>query len=210
MTPAPEFKAALLGEITHLRFFALSLTGAPDRADDLVQETLIKAWAAAERFQPGTSIRAWLFTIMRNAFNSDYRKSRREVQDTDGDEASRLLVNPEQSGHLDLEDLKIALRALTREQREAILLVGASGVSYEEAAAICGCAVGTIKSRVNRARQKLMELMGIDSADEFGNEFLCGAAARCARRLNVSARRRDPVRRAGSGLKSTSPWPPHS
>ncbi len=175
MTPAPEFKAALLGEITHLRFFALSLTGAPDRADDLVQETLIKAWAAAERFQPGTSIRAWLFTIMRNAFNSDYRKSRREVQDTDGDEASRLLVNPEQSGHLDLEDLKIALRALTPEQREAILLVGASGVSYEEAAAICGCAVGTIKSRVNRARQKLMELMGIDSADEFGNEFLCGA-----------------------------------
>jgi RNA polymerase sigma-70 factor (ECF subfamily) len=175
MTPTAEFKSALLAEVAQLRFFALSLTNAPDRADDLVQETLIKAWAAADRFQPGTSIRAWLFTIMRNTFYSDYRKARREVQDTDGEEAAKLTSHPEQGGKLDLEDLKAALMHLSDDQREAILLVGASGVSYEEAAAICHCAVGTIKSRVNRARQKLMELMGIDAPEEIGGEFLSAA-----------------------------------
>jgi len=175
MTPSSEFKAALLAEVAQLRFFALSLTNAPDRADDLVQETLIKAWAAAHRFAPGTSIRAWLFTIMRNTFYSDYRKARREVQDTDGEQAAKLMTQPEQGGRLDLEDLKTALAALSEEQRVAILLVGASGVSYEEAAAICDCAVGTIKSRVNRARQKLMELMGIEAPDEIGGDFRLGS-----------------------------------
>lgn len=175
MTPTAEFKSALLGEVQQLRFFALSLTNAPDRADDLVQETLIKAWAAADRFQAGTSIRAWLFTIMRNTFFSDYRKARREVQDTDGEQAAKLTSFPEQGGHMDLEDLKAALMQLPEEQREAILLVGASGVSYEEAAVICNCAIGTIKSRVNRARQKLMSLMGIDDPDEIGGEFLSAA-----------------------------------
>jgi RNA polymerase sigma-70 factor (ECF subfamily) len=172
MTPNSEFKSALLAEVAQLRFFALSFTGLPDRADDLVQETLIKAWAAADRFEPNSSIRAWLFTIMRNIFYSDYRKLRREVQDTDGFQASRLVSHPEQEGHLDLEDLKVALKSLTDDQREALLLVAASGVSYDEAATICGCAVGTIKSRVNRARQKLMELMGIESADEIGSDYL--------------------------------------
>ncbi|MBB4198925.1 RNA polymerase subunit sigma [Rhodoblastus sphagnicola] len=172
MTPTAEFKTALLAQVAQLRFFALSLTNMPDRADDLVQETLIKAWAASNRFQEGTSIRAWLFTIMRNTFYSDYRKARREVQDTDGEEAAKLMSYPEQGGCLDLQDLKIALAQLSEDHREAILLVGASGVSYEEAAAICDCAVGTIKSRVNRARQKLMELMGIDAPEEIGGEFL--------------------------------------
>ncbi|HUO53417.1 MAG TPA: sigma-70 family RNA polymerase sigma factor [Rhodoblastus sp.] len=171
-TPSADFKSALLGEISQLRFFALSLTNAPDRADDLVQETLIKAWAAAERFEPGTSLRAWLFTIMRNSFYSNYRKLRREVQDSDGESAARLMANPEQSGHLDLEDLKAALATLPADQREAILLVGASGVSYEEAAEICGCAIGTIKSRVNRARQKLMARLSVESLEEFGGEYL--------------------------------------
>lgn len=175
MTPSAEFKSSLLAEVPHLRFFALSLTHAQDRADDLVQDTLIKAWAAAERFQAGTSIRAWLFTIMRNTFYSDYRRARREVQDSDGEEAAKLTSHPEQGGRLELEDLKLALLQLNDEQREAILLVGASGVSYEEAAAICDCAIGTIKSRVNRARQKLMELMGIDAPDEIGGEFLAAA-----------------------------------
>ena len=170
--PDPGFKTALLAEIPQLRFFALSLSGHHDRADDLVQETLIKAWAAQQRFTPGSSLRAWLFTIMRNTFYSDYRKSRREVQDRDGDSASRLYANPEQNGHLDLDDLKIALAKLPEDQRVAILLVGASGVSYEEAAQICGCALGTIKSRVNRARQKLMTYLAIDSIAEFGGEFL--------------------------------------
>lgn len=168
MSPNSEFKEALLGEVRQLRFYALSLTNSRDRADDLVQETIVKAWAAADRFQSGTSIRAWLFTIMRNNFVSEYRKRRREVEDVDGKKASRLSVNPEQGGHLDLEDLKNALKLLPPAQREAILLVGASGVSYEEAAIVCGCAIGTIKSRVNRAREKLMELMGVDSAEDFG------------------------------------------
>lgn len=175
MSPSAEFKSALLAEVQQLRFFALSLANAPDRADDLVQETLIKAWAAAERFQPGTSIRAWLFTIMRNTFYSEYRRTRREVQDSDGEAAARLTSHPEQGGRLDLEDLKMALLQLTDDQREAILLVGASGVSYEEAAAICDCAIGTIKSRVNRARRKLMELMGIDAPEDIGGEFLAAS-----------------------------------
>ena len=94
--PTAQFKAALLAEVGQLRFFALSFTGRPDRADDLVQETLIKAWAAADRFGPDTSIRAWLFTIMRNVVYSDYRKSRREVRDADGFQAARLVAHPEQ------------------------------------------------------------------------------------------------------------------
>lgn len=174
MTPSPEFKSALLKEIPQLRFFALSLASTPDRADDLVQETLIKAWTAADRFTPGTSLRAWLFTIMRNAFYSEYRKARREILDS-GESAVRMAANPEQNGHLDLEDLNIALATLPPEQREALLLVGASGVSYEEAAEICGCAIGTIKSRVNRARQKLMARLSVESVAEFGGEYLSAA-----------------------------------
>jgi RNA polymerase sigma-70 factor (ECF subfamily) len=175
MTPTGEFKTALLAEVKQLRFFAMSLTNMSDRADDLVQDTLIKAWAASDKFQMGSSIRAWLFTIMRNTFYSNYRKARREVQDTDGEQASKMISHPEQGGRLDLEDLKIALAQLSEEQREAILLVGASGISYEEAAAICDCAVGTIKSRVSRARQRLMELMGIDAPEDIGSEFLAAA-----------------------------------
>jgi len=170
--PHADFKSTLLAEIPQLRFFALSLSGRHDRADDLTQDTLIKAWAAQHRFTPGSSLRAWLFTIMRNTFYSDYRKARREAPDRDGDAAARLYVNPEQNGHLDLGDLKAALAQLPDEQRVALLLVGASGLSYEEAAQICGCALGTIKSRVNRARRKLMAQLSIDSIGEFGAEFL--------------------------------------
>jgi RNA polymerase sigma-70 factor (ECF subfamily) len=166
MSSCAEFKTALLAEIPHLRFFALSLTRMPDRADDLVQDTLIKAWAAADRFVLGTSMRAWLFTILRNTFYSGYRKRRREVQDTDGVEAGKLVSLPTQGASMDLEDLKFALDKLTPDQREAIMLVGASGFSYEEAAEICGCAIGTVKSRVHRARQNLIAIMGIEPMDE--------------------------------------------
>jgi RNA polymerase sigma-70 factor (ECF subfamily) len=179
MSPKADFKTALVAEIPRLRFFALSLTRAPDRADDLVQETLIKGWAAAERFEPGTSLRAWLFTIMRNTYYSDYRKQHREFQDSRGEKTVELMANPEQGGHLDLEDLKVALETLPPDQREAILLVGASGVSYEEAAEICGCAIGTIKSRVNRARHKLMARLSVESIEEFGGEYL-SATGSCA------------------------------
>ena len=165
---APGLKDALLEQIPSLRAFGISLSGNPDRADDLVQETLMKAWASSDSFTEGTSLRAWLFTIMRNTYFSQHRKRRREVQDVDGEAASRLVSLPTQHGLLDLADFRVALDGLPVDQREALVLVGASGFSYEEAAEICGCAIGTIKSRVNRARQRLMQVMAVDSADEFG------------------------------------------
>jgi RNA polymerase sigma-70 factor (ECF subfamily) len=160
-------KELLLGEIPSLRAFALSLAGASDRADDLVQDTLMKAWSSAASFEEGTNMRAWLFTIMRNTFFSQYRKARREVQDVDGEAAARLVAMPEQLPHLDLEDFRLCLERLPPDQREALVLIGASGFSYEEAAEICGCAVGTIKSRVNRARHRLMELLALSSVEDF-------------------------------------------
>lgn len=172
MTAIAALKNALLAEIPSLRAFAISLSGSGDRADDLVQETLMKAWAAHASFAEGSNLRAWLFTIMRNTYFSQYRKARREVQDTDGEAAARLVSHPEQQGHLDLADFQIALEQLSPDQREALILIGASGFSYEEAAEICGCAVGTVKSRVNRARQRLMQILSVESADEFGPDLL--------------------------------------
>ena len=168
MTAIAALKNALLAEIPSLRAFAISLSGNGDKADDLVQETLMKAWAAHASFAEGSNLRAWLFTIMRNTYFSQYRKARREVQDVDGEAAARLVSHPEQQGHLDLADFRMALEQLSPDQREALILIGASGFSYEEAAEICGCAVGTVKSRVNRARQRLLHLLALDSADEFG------------------------------------------
>ena len=174
MSADGRFKAALLAEIPQLRFFARSLTGDADRADDLVQDTLIKAWAAAERFPAESAagaLRRWLFVIMRNQFYSDHRKRRREAPGFDA-AIARFYVHPEQPGRLDLADLRKALDALPADQREALLLVGASGFSYDEAAKICDCAVGTVKSRINRARKRLAEILGVRAPDEFGDEFL--------------------------------------
>jgi RNA polymerase sigma-70 factor (ECF subfamily) len=163
----PGLKAMLLAELPALRAFAFSLAGAEDRADDLVQDTLVKAWANASSFEEGTNMRAWLFTIMRNTFFSQYRKARREVQDVDGEAAARLVALPDQLAHLDMADFRAHLDRLPADQREALILIGASGFSYEEAAEICGCAVGTIKSRVNRARQRLMEQLSLSSVEDF-------------------------------------------
>jgi RNA polymerase sigma-70 factor (ECF subfamily) len=157
---------SILKATPNLRAFAISLTNNIDRADDLVQETLMRAISNLHRFQPGTNMQAWLFTILRNLFHSEYRKRRREVEDADGKYAAGLAVQPDQIPHLDFEDLQKALARLPHDQREALLLVGASGFSYEQAADICGCAVGTIKSRVNRARNRLAELMQLTDMDE--------------------------------------------
>ncbi|MCA0404555.1 MAG: sigma-70 family RNA polymerase sigma factor [Proteobacteria bacterium] len=154
-----DFTRALLESAPSLRAFAISLTGQVEKADDLVQDTLMRAWTHADSFQEGTNIKAWLFTILRNSFASQYRKRKREVEDADGEMAAQLSTPAEQEGHVSLDDLKTALGKLPDEQREAVLLVGASGFSYEEAAEICGCAVGTVKSRVNRARVRLAQLM---------------------------------------------------
>ena len=156
----------MLAAVPSLRAFAISLSGSHDRADDLVQDTLMRAWKNVDRFEPGTNLNAWLFTILRNLFHSEYRKRRREVEDPEGSYASHLASPPEQGAKLDLADLRVALTKLPPDQREALLLVGAQGFSYEDAAVICGCAIGTIKSRVNRARNRLAELMHLTDMEE--------------------------------------------
>lgn len=172
MAVSPEFKQDLLGTIPNLRAFAVSLTQNADKADDLVQETLVKAWDKHESFQMGTNLKAWLFTILRNEFYSQMRKRGREVQDSDGIMTERLAVHPSQHGSLDLKDFRGALEQLPEDQREAIILIGASGFSYEEAAEICGCAVGTIKSRVSRARTRLQEILEISGEADYGPDSI--------------------------------------
>jgi len=167
VTDPDRFKDALLAELQSLRAFAISITGNVERADDLVQDTVVKAWTNMNGYTEGTNIRAWLFTILRNTFYSDFRKRSREVED-DGAHASRLAVHAPQHGHMDLEDFRRALAQLPDDQREALILVGASGFSYEEAAEICGCALGTIKSRINRARARLGEMLSVTSGADFG------------------------------------------
>ena len=166
MTPEPALRDALLAAVPSLRAFAISLCGQVDRADDLVQDTLLRALSNIDRFERGTNLNAWLFTILRNLFHSEYRKRRREVEDPDGSYAGRLKVQPEQGSRLDFEDFRTALNQLPHDQREALLLVGASGFSYEEAATICGCAVGTIKSRVNRARSRLATPLAVERGED--------------------------------------------
>jgi len=158
----------ILATVPSLRAFAISLSGNVDRADDLVQETMLRALANIDSFQPGSNMPAWLFTILRNLFRSDYRKRRREVEDADGNYARTLKTQPTQTTRIEFEEFRAALDKIPQDQREALILVGASGFSYEDAAAICGCAVGTIKSRVNRARTKLSELLYVDGAEDFG------------------------------------------
>lgn len=167
MSLDPSLREAILKAVPSLRAFAVSLSGNVDRADDLVQETLLRALANIDSFRPGTNLPAWLFTILRNQFRSEYRKRRREVEDVDGKYSERLKVQPEQMSKVEFNELREALTQLPDDQREALVLVGASGFSYEEAAEICGCAVGTIKSRVNRARTRLAELMSVTGTEHF-------------------------------------------
>jgi RNA polymerase sigma-70 factor, ECF subfamily len=165
MSKSPEFAEQLIAAIPGLRAFGVSLTSKADRADDLVQETMLKAWKHHDSFEPGTNMKAWLYTILRNEFYSQIRKCKREVEDADGVYASRVAVPAAQLGHLDMADMRAALAQLPEDQREAIILVGASGFSYEEAADICRVAVGTIKSRVSRARTRLTELLSMNPPD---------------------------------------------
>ena len=169
-TPKPEnpdFKTELLGLVPFLRAFARSLTGNQESADDLAQETLVKAWQSRASFIPGTNLKAWLFTILRNQFYSDRRRAWRQAP-WDQDAAERIPGGGEDQVHsAELSDTVRALKHLSDEQREALILVGAGGFSYEDAAAICKCAVGTVKSRVARARKTLIEILdGGDKLDD--------------------------------------------
>lgn len=156
----------LVDHLPALRAFALSLTREGASADDLVQDTIVKAWTNIDKFQAGTNLRAWLFTILRNTFYSARRKTKREVPDTDGIHAARQATKPDHDGRLALRDFRVAFAKLPDEQREALMLVGASGFSYEQAAEMTGVAVGTVKSRANRGRRKLTELLDMSGADD--------------------------------------------
>jgi RNA polymerase sigma-70 factor (ECF subfamily) len=174
--PEPALRDALLAAVPSLRAFAISLSGQVDRADDLVQDTLLRALSHIDRFERGTNLNAWLFTILRNLFHSEYRKRRREVEDVDGSYAARLKTHPDQQSHLDYEDFLTALTKVPPDQREALLLVAAQGLSYEEAAEVCGVPLGTVKSRVNRARNRLTALLDLNSEAEIGPDSVIKAA----------------------------------
>ena len=165
----PEFRDGLLQAVPSLRAFALSLTSNTARADDLVQDTLLRGWRGRGGFTPGTNLEAWLFTILRNVFYSQHRKQGREVADTDGNYAERLTSIPEQGGHLDLQDVRAALDRRAPVMREALVLVAIENLSYEEAAVVMNCRIGTVKSRVWRAREQLARMLGY-GGDEIGSD----------------------------------------
>jgi RNA polymerase sigma-70 factor (ECF subfamily) len=162
---AKDPREELVEHLPAMRAFAVSLTRNSALADDMVQDTLVKAWSNIDKYVVGSNMRAWLFTILRNTFYSSRRRAKREVADVDGVITENIAEKPAHDGHMQMVDFRKALGKLKVEQREALLLVGASGFSYEEAAKMCGVAVGTMKSRTNRARVRLGELMGYDEDD---------------------------------------------
>ncbi|MDP3659878.1 sigma-70 family RNA polymerase sigma factor [Phenylobacterium sp.] len=162
------FKRELVQLIPHLRAFARTLCGDPAAADDLAQDAMMKAWDARASFQMGTNMKAWTFMILRNQFYSEKRRSWRQSQ-LDQEAAERTLVavdDPE--APVALDELRLGLSMLPAEQREALILVGAGGFAYEEAAEICNCAVGTVKSRVSRARRALHAILEQGAYDRDG------------------------------------------
>jgi RNA polymerase sigma-70 factor (ECF subfamily) len=143
---------SILAAAPGLRSFAISLCGNADRADDLVQETLLRAIDNIDSFQPGTNLFGWLATILRNQFLTEFRKRRNEVEDVDGQYVDTLTSIPDQESHVEFEDF----------------LVGALGLSYGEAAIVCGIPIGTIRGRIHRARMQLSRLFAIGQPDESG------------------------------------------
>ncbi|GAB1364185.1 RNA polymerase sigma factor [Rhodobacter sp.] len=152
--------------IPRLRAFAISLTRDVTQADDLVQDTILKAWSNMDKFDPASNLDAWLFTILRNTFYSSLRKTRREVQDSDGIFAASLSEKPAHDSRLAMKDFQRAFDQLSPEHREVLILVGASGFSCDEAAGMMGVAVGTVKSRASRARRRLAELLQLEDGED--------------------------------------------
>lgn len=164
--PSGDPRDSLLGHLPALRAFAISLTRNVSAADDLVQDTIVKAWSNFDKFEPGTNLGAWLFRILRNTFFSNARKHKREVSDSEGLHAGRLFVRPDHDGKLAFTEFLAAFDQLSAEHREALILVGAMGYSYSEAADMTGVALGTVKSRANRARVRLCELLGLAEGED--------------------------------------------
>lgn len=157
-----EDREEILVHLPALRAFAVTLARDESRADDLIQDTVVNAWTKFDQYQTGTNLRAWLFTILRNAFYSSLRKEKMEVSDPIGLFAGQIAEKPAHDGRLQLQDFHTAFATLPVDQRETLILVGASGFSYEEAAEMCDVPVGTIKSRANRGRKRLAEMLNID------------------------------------------------
>lgn len=155
----------LVEHLPKLRAFAISLSRNVALADDLVQETILKAWSSIDTFDPGSNMEAWLFTILRNTYYSTLRKTRREVQDSDGSYSAKMSEKPAHDGRLAFSDFQAAFDRLSPEHREVLILVGASGYSCEEAAEMMGVATGTVKSRASRARKRLAELMHLTEGE---------------------------------------------
>jgi RNA polymerase sigma-70 factor (ECF subfamily) len=164
--PAQDPRDGIVDHIPALRAFAMSLTRNHAAADDLVQDTIVKAWSAIDRFTPGTDLKAWLFTILRNTFFSDRRKLGREVPDPEGLHAATRSQKPDHDARLAMSEFLAAFDQLSAEHREVLILVGANGYSYEEAAEMIGVPRGTVKSRASRARQRLCELLGMSGPGE--------------------------------------------
>lgn len=165
-----EFRDELVSTIPHLRAFARSLCNDPTQADDLAQEALAKAWKARDSFEPGTSIKAWTFMILRNQFYSEKRRSWRTAPLDVEMAENTLLANDNPTVPMELLELRAALGKLPDDQREALILVGAGGMAYEEAAQVCQCAVGTIKSRVSRARRALEAILSETGSRQVGQD----------------------------------------
>lgn len=165
-TGVEDPREAMAGHLRSLRAFAMTLARDEAAADDLVQDAIVKAWTNLDKFEPGTNLKGWLFTILRNTFYSDRRRSRREVQDTDGLHAAKLVEKPAHDGRLAFGEFMCAFRKLSPEHREVLVLVGAEGFSYEEAAEMMGVAKGTAKSRASRARGRLAELLGLKEGED--------------------------------------------
>lgn len=158
----PDLGPLILASLPALRAFARSLTGNASAADDLLQDTVVNALANTDKFDLRTSIRPWLFTILRNRFYSDMRRKKvAAIVVQSGDDLPDWPTPATQESGLMIADFRRLFMALPVQQREALALVGAAGLSYVEAARICKCGVGTLKSRVSRARAELRRNAGI-------------------------------------------------
>lgn len=172
-----DFKRALANVAPHLRAFARALCGCRDRADDLAQETMLRAWAARDRYAAGTNFKAWTFTILRNHFYSEARRSRFHGEYDEGVAERTLRAPASQESALELSDVLRALSAIPATYREALILVAAGNLSYEEVAEICGIALGTVKSRVCRARAMLSQVIESGQLPDFRHNFLLKGSA---------------------------------
>jgi RNA polymerase sigma-70 factor (ECF subfamily) len=177
---------AMLGAIPQLRAYAVSLSRNEQQADDLVQEALLRACDNISHFEPGTNMTAWLITILRNHFYSEYRRRITQMQNIDGLHASPPVTKANQSAYSEYVELCGALGTLPPQMREALLLIAEAGLTYEEAALVCGCAVGTVKSRVHRGRARLAAILSVEYPHCFEEDRVSAAVmshaehARCS------------------------------